>query len=183
MAALLSLAGCERGWLMNWLTAHGVGEDRQSPSQPGSLRLREVDCPAGLARCVEGAIQVSRAFRHPEPCKGVAEECACPWQLVGRCAGGCVADGVSLPLAAERAERQLCALVPTDPPVAEPPPLGSSPPVSCSDEPYRCVGSWVLACPARRVVAKCTRGCAEEGETLDDPSVDDPAAVYLLCSR
>jgi hypothetical protein len=167
---------------MSWLTSR-KSEDQPSPTQRGSLRLQEVDCPAGLARCVEGAVEIAQVFRHPEPCTGQAEQCACPWQVVGRCPGACVSDGVSLPLTAARAVRQLCAPGPADPAAGQPPPLGSPPPVACGDEPYRCTGSKVVACPAARIVASCTTGCSEEGQTLDDPVVDDPAAVYLLCSR
>jgi hypothetical protein len=166
---------------MSWLTSHEV--DPHSSSKGGSLRLHEIDCPAGLARCVEGAIEISQPFRHPDPCKGGVELCACPWQVVGRCPGACVADGVSLAVTPSRAERQLCAVGPADSPVAQPPPAGSPAPVSCGEEPYRCSEAKVVACPAQRVVAVCLKGCAEEGETLDEPSVDDAAAVYFLCSR
>ena len=179
---VVALAGCDRGWLMNWLKGHGVGEDHR-PTEPGSLHLQEVDCPAGLARCVGGAIEVAQAFRHPFPCPGGSEACDCPWQVVAKCGGPCVADAVPLALAPPKATRQLCAVGPSDAPVAHPPPLGTPPPVECGDEPYRCAKSSVIACPSARIVAVCANGCAEESTTLDDPGVDDAAAVYLLCAR
>ncbi len=180
---VLLSAGCERGWLTSWLASHGVGEGNEVPSSPGSLRLHWADCPAGLARCVEGAVELSQAFRHPEPCKGGPESCACPWQTVGRCPGACVADEVSVPLSVERASKQLCAIGPGEPPVAQPPPLGTPPTVICGEEPYRCAQSEVVGCPSGQIIATCLRGCASEGEALDDPTVDATAAVYLLCSR
>jgi hypothetical protein len=86
-------------------------------------------------------------------------------------------------LPVQAATKQLCGPVPTDPIVAAPPPLGTPPPVACSDERYRCTGSKVVECAGARILAVCARGCSEEGAGLDDESVSDAAAVYLLCSR
>jgi hypothetical protein len=189
LAALLSVAGCERGSLARWLISIGVGADHGSPTEPGSVRLHEVDCPAGLARCVGGIVQMSRAFRHPEPCKGSPEACACPWQIEGRCSGGCVADDIAIPFTRVQALAQLCTPGAGDPTVGGPPPLGTPPPMVCGDERYRCSGSTVVSCDASRaasqgrIVAFCTRGCVEEGTALDDESLTDATAVLLFCSR
>jgi hypothetical protein len=181
-AFLLGLTGCERGALMHWLSSMGVGGDHESPTSPGSLRLHEVDCPAGLTRCVGGVIEVSEASRHPDPCKGSPESCLCPWTAAGRCDGSCVVNDLALPFTVAQARAQLCATGATDPAVALPPPLGAAPAARC-DERYRCTGSNIIDCNLSRVVATCTRGCVEEAITLDEEGVDDRTAVQLLCSR
>ncbi len=181
-ATATALPACRRGWLADWLSGHGVGEDRQSPSLPGSLHLQEVDCPAGLTRCVDGVITVAQAFRHPEPCKGSPEQCTCPWQVIGRCEVGCVADGVSTPIPLALARAQLCATLPGAPPLALPPRIGTVA-SGCGDEGYRCSGTTVWDCRTKQAVATCARGCAEEEGQLDDPSANEQAAVGILCSR
>jgi hypothetical protein len=195
-ALLLLLTSCERGALMNWLLSLGVGGDHGSPTERGSFKLHEVDCPAGLARCVDGVIELSQAGRHPEPCSGSPESCLCPWSVVGRCDGACVAGDVAVPFTVSQAKAQLCAQGPMDAPVAAPPPLGAVAPVQvargpsatptpspCEDERYRCSDGRVIDCGGGRIVASCLRGCAVDGATLDDESVGEAAAVLLLCSR
>jgi hypothetical protein len=183
-ALVIAVAGCERGALAHWLTSLGVGADH-GPTEPGSVRLHEVDCPPGLARCVGGVVQMSQAFRHPEPCKGSPEACACPWQIVGRCDTRCVSDDVSIPFTPGQALTQLCTPGAGDPAVGNPPPMGTPAPVACGDERYRCSGSKVVSCGAgdTKIVAFCARGCVEEGTTLDDEAVSDASAVLLLCAR
>ena len=180
---LFFLGGCQRGCASEWLAAHGIGQDPKSGAASGSLRLDEVDCAGGLARCVGGALELSQAFRHPEPCTGPAERCVCPWETADRCENGCVAEGLEVPLSLARAKRQLCSPLPSAPPAARPPAPGVLAPAPCGDEGYRCTGASVVECDPLRVLAICTRGCAEEGETLEDPDLLGPAAVALLCDR
>jgi hypothetical protein len=61
-----------------------------------------------------------------------------------------------------------------------------------ADRGFRCTQSLLLACspaaaadalaPSARVVAACVRGCAAEGEAIDDDDVTDPEiAARILC--
>lgn len=160
---------------------HGIGTDPNSGAVAESLGL--VDCPPGLARCVGSVVELSQAFRHPEPCTGPAERCACPWEILGRCESGCVADDLEVPILADRATRQLCSPSPAEPPAAYPPPLRIPTLEVCGDERYRCDGGRVVECGPPRLIAICNRGCAEEGETLDDATLNGPMAILLLCDR
>lgn len=172
------LAGCERGSLTHWLASRGLLD----PGRVGALRLDEVDCPAGILRCVEGVVELAQASRHPDPCRGSAEMCACPWQVVGRCETDCVSDGTAILLTGPRAQDRLCAPGPLER-LAAPPPPGMPAPAACGEELFRCMHSIVMGCNPPRVVASCLRGCAEEEETLVEEGVDDSAAVSFLCSR
>ncbi len=151
--------------------------------------MGSVDCPDGLARCVGGVVEASRLFSHPEPCSGSREACECPWDRLGPCTAGCVAEDVEVVLPRPQASLQLCA--PTGEAVYAVPQAGETPPAlpteagtDCSDQRYLCHGGQVVACePALHVVAGCIKGCAVEGMTLDDDALADPAAVALLCLR
>jgi hypothetical protein len=178
-----ALAGCERGCIWKWLGDHKMG-DQQSPIR-GSLVPQEVDCPDGLARCDKGVIQVSRTFRHPDPCQGSVEQCSCPWVRLGACVAGCAADGVMTEMAADRALSQLCvpqgaASFATGPRADVPAASGAS----CDEEAfYSCVESAVVACHPLRSVAVCSYGCMSEGATLDVENLTTQAAVAILCAR
>jgi hypothetical protein len=183
LLGLLSGVACERGGLTNWFVGHGLVHRDGARSE--SLRMNEVDCPAGLVRCVEGIIEVAKASRHPEPCKEGSEGCACPWLRVGRCEHGCVSDGVGISF--QGARTQVCLPGAEDPLVGVSPPLGaaspSRPPTPCGGELFRCDHSMVIACAPQRVLANCLRGCVEEPSTLDDEAIGEAAAVNLLCAR
>jgi hypothetical protein len=183
VAAFLSLAGCERGALMNWLLSLGAGEGRSGSNPVGSLRLNQVDCPAGLVRCVDGVVELAQAYRHADPCQGSSETCSCPWQFVGRCDGGCVSDGLAVSMTAARAAAQLCSPGDLDPSPAVPQLAANPPTVSCGDERFRCTGAKVIACAPPRFVASCIHGCAEEDATLDEEGMGDSVAVNILCAR
>ncbi len=187
MAVALALAGCQRGCLTDWLTNRGILDDPKNPPSGGSMALQEVDCPDGLARCVNGVVETSLSARRPSPCKGSPEECDCPWTKGPRCASGCVVDGVEIEVPADRAPAQVCAPSGDAPAYARPNVPGTPPPLGapCGEDRFRCIAGAVLGCsPApARAVAECIQGCVLEGEELDDDEVDDRAAAALLCAR
>ena len=182
--ALLS-AGCERGCLSTWLAERGVGTAPQGPVAPSKDRahiaLSSVDCPDGMARCGDGIVEGSRAYHYDDPCKGSPEQCQCPWERLGDCPHGCAADGVELDVPRERALEQLCA----PPPGASlsRPPSPDATASACEDD-YVCAGGVVVACgPPAVAVAACTKGCAREGQAIDDEQVTREAATAVLCRR
>jgi hypothetical protein len=184
-AVLVALvcAGCERGCARSWLGEHGVGsEGRRQP--PGSAPLDAIDCADGLARCSGGVVEASRRTTLPWPCHGTPEQCACPWERVDDCSGGCVADGVEAVVPRDRAVRQLCAPEADAGPVATPA-AASEIPRGCDEgQAYRCEGDVVTGCVANAVVARCLRGCVMEGTGLDDDRpLGREAAAAILCSR
>ena len=189
------LPACERGCVSTWLRDHGVA-GRPSPSSAASFPVNGVDCPDGLARCVGGVVEVSRVSRYELPCSGSPESCMCPWDSLGDCPRGCAAEGVEAVIARDRAFAQLCAPDPSDPteafarPAAGVPP----PPGACEEGGIRCIASLVVACRESalggagdvltpRTVAVCLRGCAHEGDAIDEEDVADEAAARILCAR
>lgn len=147
-----------------------------------------MDCPDGLARCVDGRVQASRLFSYPAHCSGPPEQCSCPWDNLGSCKRGCVVEGADVVVARDHAWAQLCSPTAADvfsrPPIA-PPEL----PISlCSEATYRCTGDVVVACEMDgatmkpRPLAACLRGCAEDGSAIDDDEgISRDAAIALLC--
>jgi hypothetical protein len=120
---------------------------------------------------VEGAV----AFRYPEPCTGPPDRCRCPWERLGDCRSGCVADGVEIVVSREHALAQLCAPAPGEI-VAFP--VRDAASVAQCEGTFLCEGATVVACgPPPAAVAACVRG-----EVLDDP-LTAPAATALLCAR
>jgi hypothetical protein len=184
LALVLSVGGCQRGCLLSWLEQQGAAPDPRGIRVGGSLELQYVDCPDGLARCVDGVVESSRLFRHPDPCSGPVASCACPWDRVSPCSLGCVSEGAEVVLDPERAAHQLCVPAP-DQLYARPAFGPAASDKGCGDERYHCVASVVIACDQSPVhaVAGCVRGCVAEGQTLDDDGVSDREAVALLCSR
>ena len=181
LAFLLLASGCERGCARTWLNEHGVRGGQVKP--PAASPLTAVDCPDGLARCSAGVVEVSRLTSIPQPCKGSSEECACPWDRLGECERGCVADELDVVVERGAALRQLCAPSPEAGAVARV--LASPPPSRCDEEQlYRCAGSSIVSCAEHAVVGICTRGCTSEGASLEgDNPVTREAAFAILCSR
>jgi hypothetical protein len=179
---VFALGGCQRGCLSNWLAERGLG-----PAPPGGtavtngpVSLSGVDCFDGLARCQAGVIEVSRAYHYPDPCNGPPESCRCPWERVDDCPAGCAADGVELVVPRERARLQLCAPLPSEN-IARP--SGDAASVAPCEGTFRCNGATIVACgPPPAAVATCEKGCAAEGESLDD-DMGASAAAALLCAR
>ena len=97
----LCLAGCQRGCLRE---KAGEAMDRKHGV---AASLAQVDCPDGLARCVEGVVQSSRLYAYSVPCTASPEACTCPWERVTICARGCAAEDVILPIPASAAADQL----------------------------------------------------------------------------
>jgi hypothetical protein len=190
--ALPALAGCERGCLTDWLARRGVGED--AATGRGSLPLNAVDCSDGVARCVDGVVQASRAFSYSVPCSGPPDRCRCPWDNLSACDRGCVAEGVEVAIARDPAPVQLCAPEAADV-FARPPPGAplEMPPGWCEGELFRCSGGVVIGCEgadagpsapgAPGALATCLFGCAEPDMVLDDAPVTRDAAVAILCAH
>jgi hypothetical protein len=177
---LLVFVGCERGCLSNWLAERGLGHPAAGASAKGPTDLRGIDCSDGLARCQDGVVEVSIAYHYPDPCSGPAEKCRCPWERLGDCPGACAADGVELVVERERALRQLCAARPDEDFARR---SGDAAAVVPCEATFACHGSTVIACgPPPAAVATCARGCAHEGDALEE-EVDTVAASALLCSR
>jgi hypothetical protein len=195
MAFVLALAGCDRGCARSWLADHGLGGP--APNAPGSMPLNAVDCPDGIARCEGGDVSASRLATLPMPCRGSANDCACPWDLIGECPSGCAAEGAEIVLERGSAVGQLCAPIPGARPFAMarplPPPAASGSVVidgaagleaNCDEgDRYRCAGGRVVECASGQVVAACLRGCFVEGSSVDDDAVSREGASAILCSR
>ena len=196
----LATAGCQRGCLREKVDEaldrkHGV-----------AAPLAQVDCPDGLARCVEGVVQSSKPYAYSVPCSASPEACSCPWEQVTVCARGCAAEAVVLPIPASVAGDQLCApdktaggvalppaaplLAPTTPPPltspsARPAPIPWTSPTdsaTCEGERYRCTGGRVVACePVAHDLGRCLFGCAVDDATIEEDEVTDRQATDVLC--
>jgi len=140
--------------------------------------LGGIDCPDGLARCVDGVVEVSRLAEVPARCSG--KGCACPWDALAKCPRGCAAPGVEV--LAHGVPTRVCAAA-ADQGLARP---AGAPAVGTCGEPglTTCAGAVVVVCEAAgpRAVGVCARGCIEDGEALEDLR-DDAARVALLCRR
>jgi len=187
VAAVVSLTGCQRGCLMTWLTSHGFGTT--DPAESVAKGTLDIPCPGGLSRCADGVVSISRSYTPPQACS--PEGCRCPWDPVGRCDAGCVAESIELEIPRDVALRQLCTPAPRTL-LATPVPPGYERPrpdggdaiqVECEIERFRCVDGVVSSCDgAEHPLAICARGCAEgEGAVYEDVSAD--AAIALLCAR
>jgi hypothetical protein len=197
LAALtIGLSACERGCLMRWFedrsASPGLGADgpRGSAARDGapSFELGGIDCSDGLARCVDGRVEVSVAGHVPSPCTAPRERpgsCACAWAPAATCAAGCVKDGIEVVASAEVARDQLCAspeplLRPLSPTEVLTVPI-------CAEDGASCVDGRVQVCTSRGqpalLLGACAKGCAtgigvEPGDLLTG---DGPAAI--LCRR
>jgi hypothetical protein len=166
------------------------------------LPLNAIDCPDGLARCVDGVVEVSRVFSYASPCVGPPDKCTCPWERVVACDRGCAADDVEIVLAREKAGAQLCAPAAAEvfarPHVVANEADGATPSFALAralcgggagadPEPYRCAAGNVVACATdggdSAVIATCLRGCAEDPSYLEDDRLTRDQAVALLCRR
>ncbi len=199
----LLLSSCERGCLSRWLEERGVGgappegSGRTAPHAPrpgmapGDPRmdLFGTDCSDGLLRCVDGRIEASRAAWLPDPCGSPGQEkggaCVCPWDPIGRCPNGCVADGLEVVATPDAGAAQLCR---PDAPIARPLLPGEGGPAEiCASGGYACVDRIVRHCerPGQpvRMLGLCLFGCqqgiaVESGETLNPDGL-----VAILCRR
>lgn len=185
---MLALAGLACAFGLSCKQGCGAGRDEPTSLEGlrsgGSLPLRAVDCPDGLARCEEGTVVVSRLATIPQPCAGPFEHCACPWDKVGDCPHGCAADTVELVMEAARAKTQLCAPGPDTGAFALPVTSGPPPIATCEEgERYRCSEGVIADCAAGAAVSRCMMGCVSEGASVDSDDVRREAAFAILCSR
>lgn len=136
------------------------------------------DCPTGLARCTEGAVEITEGRT---ACPG----CPCAWKRVKVCSRGCIVEDVTF-VRDPRAAESLCRPS-TAEHFATNPPLDAAADEACTNEGERflCRHGTVFACPSASAVpvALCTNGCADEGETVADPSIDIAAATALMCGH
>jgi hypothetical protein len=151
---------------------------------PGSRSTGVIDCPDGLARCIEGQVETSRLAAIARDCRGPETACTCPWEPAGTCTEGCAADGLEMVIERALALRQLCAMNPDAGPVAS----DTKRPVRSKCEEgqlYRCTAGAVIDCDTEEAIASCVRGCAAEGASIDEDSVSirREAAFAILCSR
>lgn len=194
LAALaLGASACERGCLSPRPGSPGAGGEGPRGSSEtdaaASLGLSGTDCSDGLARCVAGRVESSVAGHVPHPCTQAPRErsgtCECPWAAAGRCAAGCVKDGVEVVASPEVAAIQLCnAVVPVLRPVTA---LDAVNVAICAEEGVSCVDGLVRACAAPslpvRLVAACVSGCAPGvAVELGDLLTGDGVAA-ILCRR
>lgn len=198
--AVVLLPACERGCAARRVIEEHLqgtppgprGEGPQGSPRTGQFGdLLGTDCSDGLARCVSGRVEVSRAAHLPHPCAPAASPekpggpCACPWDVVATCATGCAVDGLEV-FAQPDVGTQLC-----QPPAiyarpARPEELadarvcaeGDGP--SCRDGVVRvCDGAGLPA----RVAGVCVHGC-EASVALDHgPTVPLDGALAILCVR
>ncbi len=181
--AALSLSGCQRGCLTEWLRERS-GEGRGGTAAQ-SLPLDRFDCPDGWLRCHGGVAEASMLGSVAANCAATPDHpaaCECPYRAVARCLRGCAAEDVIVEGAPDEASRTCngggaAAL-------AVPAPVDAGP-AACAGEiaRFRCEHAIVFACAAAGAVAvsECVSGCYREGEELDDPAVDVRGATALLC--
>lgn len=152
-----------------------------------------IDCPDGIARCTDGALEVSRLAHIGQPCRGPETACSCPWDRLGDCARGCAADGLEVVIDRSQAARQLCL---PDPPgrggaswtLGRYADASGTPAATCEEgQLYRCANGFVIDCGTHEVLGSCTRGCFREGAAIEavtqEESISREAAFAILCSR
>ncbi len=177
--SFLVLTGCSRGCGARWLADKGVGEEgrakKASPFLGGGT-----DCPAGLARCSEGAVEVSRAGFVEPTCKAGEKGCACPWERVDECRMGCESDDLVVDLPRETAAKQLCKAAESAFSTIQ---GGST--TRCELFGYTCSDGVVTRCGAGgegRIVGRCHRACVQVSNPVED-LVEESAALGVLCER
>jgi hypothetical protein len=176
---MLGLCGCERGCARSVVQSSKAAELGR-----GLSALSAVDCPDGLARCEVGTVSASRVATVPLRCKGPASACTCPWDVVGECVNGCVAEGVEMVVDAPLATAQLCAPG-SDAGAWFVTSREATPEEEGCDEgdAYRCSGGVVVDCRLRTPIGRCTRGCYRDGTSVPAGETGREEAFALLCSR
>ncbi len=168
-SAAVWAAACDRGC---------VSKATLGDSPVASALSVKQDCPTGLARCTEGAVEITEG-------RVACPSCPCAWKRVKVCTRGCIAEDVTFVRDARFAET-LCRATTTGRFSTNPPPdAGTDEPCPNEGERFLCRRGMVFACPSASAVpvALCTHGCADEGETVADPSIDIAAATALMCSH
>jgi hypothetical protein len=163
-------AGCERGCGWRWLREHGI-EPSSSRAEPGFPALSGMDCPDGLARCIQGEVEVSRLAK--VVCRGPETPCDCPWEPLASCPQGCVADGLELVIDRAQAATQLCR--PEEAMTTFASDAARAEAAGCQEEElYRCADSAIIDCRAHSVIARCARGCFAEGAAIAEEASGPP---------
>src|SRR5262245_1797921 len=129
MIPMIALLGCERGCLSKRLAA----------TEDVGLPMQQIDCPDGLARCVDGRLERSRlaTTSGAEPC---------PWTPLGECEGeGECVEGVML---SEEHARQLCRTADSGA-IFRTSPAGAD---DCHDTRWECEASRVFDCSGTKQV-------------------------------
>ena len=153
MIVSIALVGCERGCLSK----------KVSGTQDSGLAFDLVDCPDGLARCVDGQLQKSKLGAVPP-------NATCPWISAGECPADCV-EGI---VVEEAHAAQLCRVE------AGAWQIRRAPAEDCGEARFKCSANRVIDCEQKSMVAVCTKGCALD--VLDD-DVSEGDAVTILCLR
>ena len=184
----LAIAACDRGCSCapggSWAWDPAGKSPVPVPSGSVAFPMNAIDCPDGIARCIDGIVEVSRLAAIAQPCIGPPEKCQCPWDRVGGCDHGCVADGIDLALSRAQAFVQLCAPSAADVFARPPLPNVQLPSDLCVAETYHCVSGTVVACAETAMpLATCVNGCAEEGSALDEEGLTRDQVVALLCKH
>lgn len=210
VGAVAVLGGCERGCARRY-AEHLLSPGSSEIPRPGSDLPSTATCPDALARCTGG--HVVAAARPPPDMRCSPEGCACPWDDLGACATGCVAEGLELDVARERALTQMCApkpgaestfaiaVAPGSIPAADGRTGGSTRPMSeqadedtgveerpfveaaCEIEKYRCDGGVVFACEGGRISLFRCLHNCAEEGSTVLASVSPAQAAALLCRR
>jgi hypothetical protein len=176
---VLMLGACERGCARSALESGSPGK-----AVRGLEALSSMDCPDGLARCEAAGVAVSRRATLPGSCRAPSPACTCPWEGVGECPNGCVAEGLELVVDAPLAAAQLCNPAGEAGALAGPWSGPTVPPTECDDgEGYRCRAGVVVDCRSRAPVGQCAHGCYRDGASTPDEGVVREQAFALLCSR
>jgi len=191
----VALAGCERGCLTRWMNERSSEVDPASSAPARGFDLSGTDCSDGLLRCTAGTVEASRVAHLPGSCiKGPTPEkqgspCACPWEVVDRCASGCADERLEVTIVrSDAGVRQLCR---PDQPVARPVLDADDASIDiCADDGIQCREGIVRMCDgsgsASRLVARCLYGCALDVavESEGDGPTKNPAGVIsILCRR
>lgn len=166
-AAGAAMMGCERGCVRRMV---------EGDTTLGSAVASPQDCPTGMGRCVGGTVEVAEG-------RSACPTCPCSWRRVLSCDAGCAAEQVEL--AREPLEPRAFCRAPSTGFASPPPPTVEA--AKCpADARFLCHRGTVFACPPGSegvAVNECAFGCEQEGESLDEPSVDIGAATSLMCRR
>lgn len=175
-----ALAGCGRA----------CGRGGAASREDGVVDLGGTDCSDGLVRCSGDRVEASRLAHLPHPCGGSPEgqgSCACPWDVVARCASGCAVPELVAIADPDAGAAQLCR---PERPVARPILPGDPAALEariCADRSVVCRDGVVRICDApgaaERAVAACIAGCATEIAVDHGASAIGDGVAAILCRR
>jgi len=184
-------------WFEDRSASPGLGGEGKPALGGGATRdgapsfdLGGTDCSDGLARCVDGRVEVSVAGHVPYPCTAAREHpgsCECAWSPAATCEAGCVKDGIEVVASAEVARVQLCAPPAGSPALRTPTPAELGDVSICADDGVSCASGVVRACTARgqptRLLGACAHGCATGIAAEPGDLLTSDGAAAILCLR